>query len=311
MPPFQTTSGDLNADRRYAYAQALFDDGDFAAAADLMADTLTLVPAWVAGWMQLGEMAEAAGQPERAAEAYGRVMALDPADHMGAGLKLDLMRAVPVAERMTVAFVETLFDQYAPKFEASLVGALGYRAPQIIAANLPARMGRVLDLGCGTGLMGAAIAGRSVWLEGYDISAEMLRVAEGKAVYDALVKCDINQLALEGARWDTIIAADVMIYLGRLERIVGWVVGSLVPGGTFHFTLEAYDGEGFALLPSRRYAHSQAYVSDLLAAAGFTSISTTTAVLRQDRGMDIQGLVVSAAAPMPARESRGEASELA
>ena len=52
------TSGDITADRRAQYANMLSENGDHAAAADLMSQALELVPNWAAGWFQLGDIAE-------------------------------------------------------------------------------------------------------------------------------------------------------------------------------------------------------------------------------------------------------------
>ncbi len=70
---------------------------------------------------------------------------------------------------MPQAYVQTLFDQYAPRFESSLVDDLGYRGPALLfkavlsvraAARKPAFFKRAIDLGCGTGLAAAAFAKR-------------------------------------------------------------------------------------------------------------------------------------------------------
>ncbi len=305
------SSGDMRADRRLAFAEGLLASGEAAAAADLMADTLPLMPDWAAGWLRLGEMAEAAGREGVAIDAYHRASELDPAGALGAGLRRDLLRKVPVVERMPSAYVEGLFDDYAHRFEASLVGKLGYCGPELLARTLPDQLGRVLDLGCGTGLMGAAIRGRAAHLEGWDISAAMLRQAQAKKVYDHLGKEDLNALRITERRWDTILAADVLIYVGALERLVGWVAGSLAPGGLFAFTVEALAGEGFALGTARRYAHSESYVRDLLAQAGFATLAITRSTLRTDRGQPVEALVVSAGG-LGARLGRtGEETELA
>ena len=56
------------------------------------------------------------------------------------------------------AFVETLFDQYAEKFDDALVKTLDYRVPEFLAEAIAAqgreKFGLAIDLGCGTGLMG-------------------------------------------------------------------------------------------------------------------------------------------------------------
>jgi predicted TPR repeat methyltransferase len=314
MTAFVFSSGDLIADRRADYAQALAASGDLPAAIDLMQQALALVPDWAAGWFRLAEWQDALGETEGARDSWRRVIRIDPQDRLGAGLRLDLARSVPVAESMPAAFVETLFDQYADRFEASLVDQLGYQGPaQILEALLRAgrtRFDRVLDLGCGTGLMGQAIRPHAGWLAGYDISAGMLVQAGAKGVYDALDKRDLSQLALGEPPFDLILAADVFIYVGALEQIVGWAAASLNPGGMLAFTLEELrEDEGdLRLRPSRRYAHGAAYVTGLLDQAGFGAPQISRATLRMDAGQPVSGLtVVAVRSAQPfRRETDGE-----
>lgn len=292
MIPLLLSSGDLIADRRADYAEVLLPT-DPAAAADLYAQALELAPGWAAGWFRLGEIRAEAGLAGAEA-AFEHALALDPADRLGAALQLDMLRDRSLADRMPSAFVETLFDQYAAKFDTALVDQLGYRAPQLLAAWIAGRHARALDLGCGTGLMGAALRDRVGYLEGWDISSRMLQEAAAKGVYDRLAKRDLSALAPQPAAWDLITAADVFAYLGALEPIVGWVAAALRPGGTFVFTVEAHDGpEAYVLRDSRRYAHAQSALAALLDAAGFTATFRRT-TLRMDRGQPIAGLFVLA-----------------
>lgn len=306
MIPLQFSSGDLIADRRADYAEGLLAAGEAAAAADLYVQALEIAPQWGAGWYRLGEIRADHGL-DGAADALERALKLDPADPFGAALRRDLLRGQPLADTMPAAFVEALFDQYAAHFDHALVETLDYRAPQLLRAGLAGRFARVLDLGCGTGLMGAALRDLADHLEGWDISAEMLREAGTKQIYDRLEKADLGRLDLPVESWDLVTAADVFLYLGALEQIVGWVAQALVPGGIFAFTVELSEDAPVILRESRRYAHSEAYIRDLLAQAGFTP-QITRAVLRMDRGAAIEGLVVQAtrSAPGLRRQSDGE-----
>lgn len=309
MIPLQMTSGDLIADRRAAYAEALLPE-DPAAAADLFRQALDLAPLWVAGWFRLGEILRD-HDTEGAAQAFGHALALDPQDRLGAALMRDTLRDRSLADTMPTAFVETLFDQYAAGFDAALVDRLDYRAPQLLRAGITGRFNRVLDLGCGTGLMGAELRPLAVMLEGWDISSEMLREAKAKAHYDRLEKRDLSALAPVSDQWDLITAADVFAYLGALERIVGWVAGALRPGGHFAFTVECHDGpEAYVLRDSRRYAHSAVALTALLTAAGFDATIRRDR-LRMDRGAPIMGLIVHATRAEVTANRQGDGEDAA
>lgn len=296
--PFDSSSGDAIADKRTDYAEMLFQSGEVPAAADLMLQALERAPAWTYGWFRLGEMQWEAGQRDGAGEAWRMALKLDPEDRLGAALKLSIAGQGELAI-MPPAFVETLFDQYAGKFEESLVGKLDYRAPDLlleaIRAVAPGPFERAIDLGCGTGLMGDRLRPHCVHLEGYDLSEGMLREARGKGVYDKLERADIARLTLEGMSTDLVVAADVYMYLGALDVAFASAAGLLVKGGLFAFSVENLDEPaGFHLGDTRRFAHSEAYVLACLDEAGLSFVSLARATIRQDRNAAVEGLIVVA-----------------
>ena len=301
-------------DRRADYAIALAAEGEHAAALELMKDAMQMAPNWAAGWYQLGQIAGDANDKSTARHAYSKVMSLDPKDRFGASLQIDLLRERPIAERMPSAFVKTLFDQSAKTFDASLVKSLEYQRPEMILRALlhagRSQFENTVDLGCGTGLMGAIIRPHTHWLAGYDISAPMLDQARAKGIYDHLAQLDMSELSVEPQRFDLITAADVFIYIGALEHTVSWAAASLAPGGTFTFTVEEHFGpEDFILRPSRRFAHSARYVTRILEQAGFMVETPHRATLRNDRNAPVAGLVIcacTASQSQPRHQSDGE-----
>ncbi|QKC80313.1 methyltransferase domain-containing protein [Mesorhizobium sp. NZP2077] len=299
MKPLQASSGDLNADRRADYAEMMHADGDHAAAAELLLGALELTPQWSMGWFRLGEMQLAAGASDLAAQAWTVSLQLDPTDRQGAGLNLQLIGKAPASDALPSAFVETLFDHYAESFDESLVDRLGYRLPELLDQAIrtagPGRFPLALDLGCGTGLMGQRLRPIADRLEGYDISTGMLKRARAKGVYDFLGKADLRNFSYAGPKAELVTVADVFIYVGALGDILKTIAGLLAGDGLFAFSVERLSGSGdFVLLPSRRYAHSETYVREILAANGFSTLSLETTVIRQDRREPVDGLVVMA-----------------
>ncbi|MEP9386204.1 methyltransferase domain-containing protein [Mesorhizobium sp. KR9-304] len=297
--PLNTSSGDILADRRADYAEMLFGSGEAGPAAELMLGALELAPGWAMGWFRLGEFHEAAGDMNAAAEAWRMAQELDPADRAGAALKLAVIGKAEAGDAPPSAFVEALFDQYAEKFDHALVDTLGYRVPEFLAeAIAKARRGRfglALDLGCGTGLMGERLRPFCDRLEGFDISAEMLRKARAKGVYDRLEKADLQAFSYDGPKADLVTAADVFMYVGALEGIVRTVAGLLTEDGLFAFSVERLEAaDGFALQPSRRYAHAEAYVRRVIGEAGLAVVSIEEKTIRQDRNEPVTGLIVTA-----------------
>ena len=125
------SSGDLMADRRYEFARDLQLKGDLAAAADLLLQAIELAPKFASAWFSLGQIRRQLGEREAAVAAFRNAHAADPEDRHGASLHLMRLGADDIAA-MPSAYVQTLFDQYAPRFEAALVGELDYRGPDLL-----------------------------------------------------------------------------------------------------------------------------------------------------------------------------------
>jgi predicted TPR repeat methyltransferase len=301
MRAIPRSSGDLVADRRYAYAMDLKADGRPAEAAELIEQALERVPDWAEGWMALSQAREAAGDAAGAAAALERARASDPFDRLGAALHLARLGAAAAPEAPPAAYVRDLFDAYADDFETALVGKLGYDGPRrIVAALEEAAPGRRfthgIDLGCGTGLMAAALAGRVARLDGVDLSAAMVARARAKNLYAELRVGEIvADLAAGGATYDLILAADVFCYLGDLEPVLTAARARATAGAVLGFSVER-GASGIALADSLRYAHGADYLTDTLVAAGWRDARFTPATLRHDRGQALAGLFVIASA---------------
>jgi predicted TPR repeat methyltransferase len=67
----------------------------------------------------------------------------------------------------------------------------------------------------------------------------------------------------------------------------------LAPGGCLAFTIElAANVQDIQLLPSLRYAHSEAYIRRLADEARFTRVRVSEAPIRHDQTTPIMGLYV-------------------
>ena len=287
------SSGNMTADRRFAYAQLLRRDGDFDAAAEVLQQTLELVPDWAEGHFALAEALMEAGRRYDAIAAFDEYLQRDPKDSMGAAVKVALLTATQ-PEALPAAYLTRLFDEYAPRFEKALIEKLRYRAPQILRAAIDTvkpegQFARVFDLGCGTGLAGVALRDRAAWLGGVDLSAAMIKGAEKKGVYDQLIVGDMTRVLGETDICDLIVAADVLTYLGDLKELFAGVRARL--DGLFAFTVQRYEGEDFALGPEHRFSHSAAYVERLAAEIGFKVLKLEDAISRQEKGVDVPGLI--------------------
>ncbi|QCL74601.1 class I SAM-dependent methyltransferase [Agrobacterium tumefaciens] len=276
-----------------------------------MEQALELAPRWTAGWFRFGEYHEKAGETAKAVAAYEKVAELDREGLFAAELKLAVLGAAETPEQPPSRYVEGLFDDYADRFETSLVEKLDYSVPEKLAeligkAATGGAFDTIVDIGCGTGLLGIEIRALAKRLEGFDISQNMLAKAGEKGLYDHLAQADLSLDAeasglftpvLTQHRADLVAAADVMMYLGSLETVMPLVSALLAPSGFFAFSVEdAGDEEGFVLRESLRYAHSKSYVTDLLERWGFSPVETRKTTIRKDAGKPLSGILFLARA---------------
>ena len=299
------SSGDLIADRRAAYAEALAEDGDFAAAADLIEQALELVPDWTGGLSLLGDYRERAGDIEAAKAAWRQLADRDQEGIFGAVLKLAAYGMTSDVRTTDTAFVAALFDDYADRFESQLLLKLRYAVPEtlgsIVVTELArrgtAQVARAIDLGCGTGLMGERLRHYVSYLEGVDLSQGMIEESRRKGIYDVLTTAELSAfLAAHEVGVDLLTASDVFNYCGDLGPVIAASARVLSPGGLLAFSLEAYDGpEPMILRPSLRYAHEHDAALGALRGAGFDVIRFERSVLRFDRGEPVAGFLVLAA----------------
>jgi predicted TPR repeat methyltransferase len=251
----------------------------------------------------LAEACRTLGQNQRAARHYRVCLNLDPDDSHGAALALALVGGAPAPDKAPAAFLRQLFDDYAENFDAALVERLDYRAPALVASAL-ARVMRdengavptgieVMDAGCGTGLMAPVLRPLAARLAGIDLSSAMVAKARERGLYDELAEGDlVPLLAQRPDRYDLVVAADVLVYLGNLAPVMAAVRHCLRPMGLFVFTVERADGiASYMLGPKSRYSHARDYVLSVAAEAGFDVILVEDAVTRLEAGNDVPCLL--------------------
>jgi predicted TPR repeat methyltransferase len=299
------TSGDLIADRRYEFARDLQLKGDLAAAADLLEQAIEIAPNFVSAWFTLGEIRQQLGEREAAIAAFKKARDADASDPHGASLWLMRLGAEELSA-MPPAYVRTLFDQYAPRFDRALIDDLGYRGPSVLfkavlaarhAVKKPAFFKRAIDLGCGTGLAAGAFAKEVDHFTGVDLSPGMIEKARETGLYAEL---EVNDM-LDGLRAkpdgsaDLVLAADAMVYVADLVPVLTEICRVLSAGGLLAFTLERHDGDGVIIGEGLRYAHSLHYVRNALTVAGLTLSQVEQQSFRNESNAPVPGLIVVAA----------------
>ncbi|MDB5378079.1 MAG: methyltransferase protein, partial [Rubritepida sp.] len=281
--------------------------GDAQRAATMLEAALVAATPESGVWSMLGQAYHRLGLADRAGEAYAEASALEPGNAYLRHLAIAVGARPAEGDRASEQYVTEVFDGFAMRFEESLF-SLGYRIPgvmlRMIEAHHPdvalgrARLGDVLDLGCGTGLMGAVLhdllGGRLV---GVDLSSRMLEATRGKQVYTELRCADVlTALREDEAPYVAILMADLLCYFGALEEVFAAARSRLAPGGVLLFSIEAGEpGTNWVLTRNARYQQSAEYVRSALSQAGLVASDFREEVLRFENGEPVRGYIVLAA----------------
>lgn len=203
------------------------------------------------------------------------------------------------------ALMEQHFNEYAVAFDQHLVRVLQYTLPRDVADMIrawhPDKKVDVLDLGCGTGLLGACLGPMEGVLVGVELSPAMIHEAHRHGVYHKFHQVDLVEAlhATPENQYHVIAALDVLVYIGPLDTLVADALRILLPGGRFVFSCETDpDGsENFKLQSTLRYTHGRMYIGRVLKKAGFTDVNIEKRVIRQEVGVPVAGLLVTARKP--------------
>lgn len=262
------------------------------------------------------------GSFPQAATFFKKALELNPSDGHAlvqlASLELDdesNSEVLANVKELDPEYVGALFDGYSSRFETELVDVLHYKGHILLYESLQAMwkltpisdVNNIVDLGCGTGLLGELIVNDLPWVElyGVDLSERMVDISRrrkskaGKTIYSSVVRADASQYlsSLEKQSIDCVVASDVFIYIGDISAILEESSKCLVQGGLIAFTVEGYDNiqdsnGGMRLLPSGRFGHSKSYIQKVAKSQGFEVSSWRDCVLRRQGGQDVKGAVV-------------------
>lgn len=184
-------------------------------------------------------------------------------------------------------YTEKLFDHFADNYELVLQN-IGYSVVRSLRHLTGDVKGTLVDLGCGSGLVGEAYKTVFTTIIGVDISEKMLEKARNKGTYQKLIKSDILEYLQTEPQADLFIAADVFGYIGNLEP----VIKNIAPQPLAFSIEELMDiEENQKLFPSGRYKHNPQYIEKLLTQYGYKDIKQEKTVLRQENGQDVNGII--------------------
>lgn len=141
------------------------------------------------------------------------------------------------AKDKTAQPVRVEYDALAKSYERRWRRYLDISSAHTLAVLEPRDHERILDAGCGTGLLLRRIAARApgAQLVGIDLSLAMLRQAD-RTVSD-LVLGDVGSLPFDDGSMDAVVLASVLQYLPDPDAALSEAARVLRPGGRVVITL--------------------------------------------------------------------------
>lgn len=240
----------------------------------------------------LGLLYQQLGRNDEAARCFEQELSIQPNE--SARHLLDALRGIATS-RAPARYVQETFDAYADQFDDHLVNSLSYRTPELLGDLLDPALHNldILDLGCGTGLMGRVLRERKRRLVGIDLSPRMIEKARALGCYDNLAVGDLVEWLEQPAQasFDLAVAADVFNYLGDLSTVFERMGSVLAPDGRLLFSIESADAStpDFSLDATGRYRHRPEHIRTLAKLAHFIIEQQVAVTLRREKGMDVAG----------------------
>ena len=259
-------------------------------------------------YYNLGNTYETLGKTQLAIDCYQRAihlsdydLRLNPSDKKAYARQqssLHLLNSLVGVTTKTApkCYIKNLFDDFAQTFDHQLANVLDYKIPELLKNALLTQQGKnllfnmAIDLGCGTGLSGQMFRPICKRLVGIDLSPKMIAKAREKKIYDIIENIEINDyLEQNSEKYDLLIAADVLIYIGDLGRLFSNVAAVSRPGAIFLFSIELVLDGDYVLERSGRYAHSNSYIRQLAISNKFEISRIENIVLRKEKNKDVEG----------------------
>ena len=140
-----------------------------------------------------------------------------------------------------------VYRNWADTYDEDLIGEFGYVAPEEAVRKLtkflPDRDSLILDLGCGTGLVGRLLKNEGYGtIDGIDLSPEMLEKARSLGVYRSLFEEDLSVNPELPRIYGAVICVGVFSHKPDQPDLAGKQLSCLLPGGLMVATV---NGKGW------------------------------------------------------------------
>ena len=167
------------------------------------------------------------------------------------GQGLDHYQKLDVDKQDNDDALRVVYDEWANRYDHdndATLGTISQPKTVEILCTVLEKHAKILDAGCGTGLVGAELAKQGYdAFDGVDLSAEMLRYAKTRG-YAKLFQCSLNDpLPISDDAYDAIISAGLFTHGHVKTHAIRELIRITKSGGYLCFTINegVYHSQGF------------------------------------------------------------------
>lgn len=212
--------------------------------------TLKFKPDYPLAFYGLGSCAFYEGDKETAKILLEKALAMDPTIE-DATYMLALLEENVLPSRVPSFHIKNQFNDLASIYYEDWVDNMDYQAHRLLVQRVVERLPdpeaalTILDLGCGTGLVGQELRKQTITIDrlvGVDIAESMLSEArkarqDFRPVYDHLHQNDfMDYLATTEERFDVVVACYSLHYIQDIQQQLELIARVLKPHGLIAFT---------------------------------------------------------------------------
>jgi predicted TPR repeat methyltransferase len=254
----------------------------------------------------MGELLARCGASEAALVCFKAHLERHPNDEEGIELWLAALGGGPTPERASDSHLDRLYSARASNWDQKAKGETGYFGAELVASMLTRFSNEtekldIIDIGCGTGLVGSLVAHKAKSLIGVDASLPMLERARAKGLYQHLQHGDLVAFMQEQTeRCDAITCAATLIHFGDLRPAFEAAASSLRDQGLFILTLFPNENEDEASVHASDgwvqggcFKHGRNHVRRLAEATGFIVEAIETSIHEYQKQKPIMGLIIA------------------
>ena len=237
---------------------------------------LNLQPDLISALEGLGSVQRILGEKEAALKTFGNLLELNPKNPIALFEDASLKNRPP--DFIPLEYIRYLYDLLPMGFieqnnSMDLTNLTALAALEKVRPNL--KLGKGLDLGCGSGVSASKFQHLASHWTGIDLSLNMLLQADSKKIYNALVESDILSFLREKRPGiSLVLLLETLMHFGSIQPLFQALQEALDPGTILVFDAWHTTATSPFQTKNLTFAHSMNYCEDTVKSCGWKILHT-------------------------------------